>query len=130
VQLTRLQKVIVWAIDIGFIIYWCLIIFRVLPSEMMFAGYEKREVQAWNWSFFPLDILAAVTGMVGQTTKRLNASVFLIISLVLTFVAGGMALAYWVVLGFYDILWWAPNFVLLVFPLWPLYQFAKKPERS
>jgi hypothetical protein len=73
-QLTKLQKAIVWTIDIGFIVYWCLIVFRVLPSEMMFAGYEKREVQAWNWSFFPLDILAAVTGMVGQTTKRLNAS--------------------------------------------------------
>lgn len=127
VQLTRLQKVIVWAIDIGFIIYWCLIIFRVLPPEMMFEGYEKREVQAWNWSFFPLDILAAFTGIIAQTTKRLNAPVFLIISLVLTSVAGGMALSYWVVLGYYDILWWAPNLVLLVFPLWPLYQFVIKP---
>lgn len=74
--------------------------------------------------------MAALTGIIGQTTRRLNASVFLIISLVLTFVAGGMALAYWVVLGFYDILWWAPNLVLLVFPLWPLYQYATTPVRS
>ncbi|MFN5933438.1 MAG: DUF5360 family protein, partial [Roseiflexaceae bacterium] len=65
--------------------------------------------------------------IIAQTTKRLNAPVFLIISLVLTSVAGGMALSYWVVLGYYDILWWAPNLVLLVFPLWPLYQFVIKP---
>lgn len=129
-QLTRLQKVFVWSIDIGLIVYWCLIIFRVLPPEVMFEGYEKREVQAWNWSFFPLDILAAFTGIIAQTTQRLNAPVFLIISLVLTSVAGGMALAYWVVLGYYDILWWVPNLVLLVFPLWPLYQFVIKHEGS
>jgi hypothetical protein len=124
-QLTRLQKVIIWLIDIG-----CFIIFRVLPPEVMFEGYEKQEVQAWNWSFFPLDILAALTGIIAQTTKRLNAAVFLIISLVLTAVAGGMALAYWVVLGYYDMLWWAPNLFLLFFPLWPLYRFAIKPERK
>jgi hypothetical protein len=66
-KLSKLQKAIVWIIDIGFIVYWFLIIFRALPPEAMFEGYELREVQAWNWSFFPLDILAAVTGIVGQT---------------------------------------------------------------
>ena len=130
-KLTTVQKAIVWVIDVGFIVYWSLIVFRALPPEVMFEGYELREVQAWNWSFFPLDILAAITGIIGQTTKRLNGSVFLIISLVLTSVAGGMALAYWVVLGYFDILWWLPNLVLLLFPLRPLYQFAvKNPKRS
>ena len=130
-KLTTAQKAIVWVIDVGFIVYWSLIVFRALPPEVMFEGYELREVQAWNWSFFPLDILAAITGIIGQTTKRLNSSVFLIISLVLTSVAGGMALAYWVVLGYFDILWWLPNLVLLLFPLWPLHQFAvKNPKRS
>lgn len=130
-RLTKVQKAIVWVIDIGFIAYWSLIIFRALPPEVMFEGYELREVQAWNWSFFPLDILAAITGIIGQTTKRLNSSVFLVISLVLTSVAGGLALAYWAVLGYFEILWWLPNLVLLLFPLWPLYQFAvKTPKRS
>ena len=130
-KLTTAQKAIVWVIDVWFIVYWSLIVFRALPPEVMFEGYELREVQAWNWSFFPLDILAAITGIIWQTTKRLNGSVFLIISLVLTSVAGGMALAYWVVLGYFDILWWLPNLVLLLFPLWPLYQFAiKNPKRS
>ena len=125
-RLTKVQKAIVWVIDIGFIAYWSLIIFRALPPEVMFEGYELREVQAWNWSFFPLDILAAITGIIGQTTKRLISSVFLVISLVLTSVAGGMALAYWAVLGYFEILWWLPNLVLLLFPLWPLYKFAAK----
>lgn len=130
-RLTKVQKAIVWVIDIGFIAYWSLIIFRALPPEVMFEGYELREVQAWNWSFFPLDILAAITGIIGQTTKRLNSLVLLVSSLVLTSVAGGMALAYWVVLGYFEILWWLPNLVLLLFPLWPLYQFAvKTPKRS
>lgn len=127
--LTKTQKAIVWVIDIGFIVYWSLIILRVLPPEVMFEGHEKPEVQAWNWSFLPLDIAAAVTGIVGQTTKRLDSTVLLTTSLVLTSVAGGMALAYWVVLGYFDILWWAPNLVLLLFPLWPLYFFITNPGR-
>ena len=125
--LTKSQKAIVWVIDIGFIVYWSLIILRVLPPEVMFEGYEKPEVQAWNWSFLPLDIAAAVTGIVGQTAKRCDYTVLLTSSLVLTSVAGGMALSYWVVLGYFDILWWAPNLVLFLFPLWPLYCFITNP---
>ena len=128
-SLSMTQKTIVWVIDIGFIVYWTLIILRVLPPEVMFEGYDKPEVQAWNWSFLPLDIAAAVTGIVGQTTKSLDSTVLLTTSLVLTSVAGGMALAYWVVLGYFDILWWAPNLVLFLFPLWPLYFFIKNPIR-
>ena len=127
--LTKTQKAIVWVIDIGFIVYWALIILKVLPPEVMFEGYEKPEVQAWNWSFLPLDIAAAVTGIAGQTTKRLESTVLLTTSLVLTSVAGGMALVYWVVLGYFDIVWWAPNLVLFLFPLWPLYYFLTNPGR-
>jgi hypothetical protein len=127
VTLTKSQKAIVWVIDIGFIVYWSLIILRVLPPEVMFEGYETPEVQAWNWSFLPLDIAAAVTGIVGQTAKRCDSTVLLTSSLVLTSVAGGMALSYWVVLGYFDILWWAPNLVLFLFPLWPLYFFITNP---
>jgi hypothetical protein len=74
--------------------------------------------------------LAAVTGIIGQTTKRFNSTVLLTVSLVLTSVAGGMALAYWVVLGYFDLFWWLPNLVLLVFPLWPLFHFVTKTQKS
>jgi hypothetical protein len=116
----------VWAIDLGFIVYWSLIIFRALPAEAMFTGYEKPEVQAWNWSFFPLDILASLTGIAGNTFKNVNTKVLLTISLVLTSVAGGMAIGYWAFIGDFDFSWWAPNLILLLFPLWPLASFVRK----
>lgn len=119
-MLTRTQKIFVWVIDIGFIVYWSLIVLRALPAEAMFTGYEKPEVQAWNWSFFPLDILAALTGIAGNTFKILNSKVLLTISLTLTAVAGGMAIGYWAFLGDFEISWWLPNLFLLFFPLWPL----------
>ena len=125
-MLTPVEKAIVWAIDVGFLVYWTLIIANLLPPEVMFDGYELPEVQAWNWSFLPLDLLASVTGIVGQTSKRLNATVMLTISLVLTSCAGGMAIAYWAFLGDFEIAWWLPNLVLLLFPLIPLIRFARR----
>ncbi len=125
-MLTRTQKVIVWAIDLGFIAYWLLISLRVLPAEAMFAGYEKPEVQAWNWSFLPLDILASVTGILGNTTNRLDKKTLLTISLVLTSVAGGMAVGYWAFIGDFELSWWLPNLVLLLFPIWPLTNFTRQ----
>jgi hypothetical protein len=120
--LNNTQKLIIWLIDIGFIVYWSLIIFRVFPPELLFERYEKSEVQAWNWSFLPLDLAAALTGIAGNTLKRVNQEALIIASLVLTSVAGGMALAYWTVLGYFDLWWWLPNLILLLFPLWPLNQ--------
>lgn len=124
-MITRTQKLIVWAIDLGFILYWTLIVINVLPAEAMFAGYEKPEVQAWNWSFFPLDILASLTGIAGNSLKRLNKKVMLTISLALTSVAGGMAIGYWTFLGDFNFWWWLPNLVLLFFPIWPLISFVR-----
>lgn len=125
-MLTRTQKAIVWAIDLGFIIYWTLIIVGALPVEAMFTGYEKTEVQAWNWSFLPLDIAASITGIAGNTLQNLNQKALLTISLVLTSVAGGMAIGYWAFLGYFELSWWLPNLVLLLFPVWPLTSFVKK----
>ncbi len=128
--LNNTQKLVVWFIDIGFIVYWSLIIFRIFPPELLFEGYEKPEVQAWNWSFLPLDLAAALTGIAGNTLKRVNQEALIITSLVLTSVAGGMALAYWTVLGYFDFWWWLPNLVLLLFPLWPLYGIISRPKAN
>ncbi|MFM7211221.1 MAG: DUF5360 family protein [Actinomycetota bacterium] len=123
-MLTRAEKVIVWAIDLGFLAYWTVILLDVIPPEAMFAGYELPEVRAWNWSFLPLDLMASLTGILGQTVKRLDSKVMITISLVLTSCAGGMAIAYWAVLGDFQIAWWLPNAFLLLFPLVPLVRFA------
>ena len=125
-MLTRTQKVIVWVIDLGFLTYWLLISSHILPAEAMFTGYERPEVQAWNWSFLPLDILASLTGIVGNTTKRLDKKTLLTISLVLTSVAGGMAVGYWAFIGDFELSWWLPNLALLLFPIWPLTNFVRK----
>lgn len=129
-MLTPIEKAVVWAIDVGFLVYWTLIVANLLPPEVMLAGYELPEVQAWNWSFLPLDLLASLTGIVGQTTKRLNSTVMLTISLVLTSCAGGMAIAYWAFLRDVEVVWWAPNLVLLLFPLIPLTRLARRVDRT
>lgn len=125
-MLTRTQKVAIWVIDLGFITYWLLISLQVLPAEAMFAGYEKPEIKAWNWSFLPLDILASLTGIVGNITNRFDRKTLLTISLVLTCVAGGMALSYWAFIGDFELYWWLPNLILLLFPIWPLTNFIRK----
>lgn len=102
-----------------------MIVFRLLPPEAMFDGYFKPEVQAWNWSFLPLDLLASLTGIAGNTLKRVNQKVLLTMSLVLTSVAGGMAIGYWAFLGDFELSWWLPNLILLLFPLVPLVRFSR-----
>ena len=110
----RLIKILMWVIDLGFIVYWSLIITNALPAEAMFEGYNDPYVQAWNWSFFPLDIAASITGIVGLLVKR-NSHMLTVISLTLTAVAGGMAIAFWSFLGSFDLSWWAPNLFLCIF---------------
>lgn len=119
-MLTKFEKIGIWAIDIGFIVYWSVIVFRLIPAEAMFDGYEIPEVQAWNWSFLPLDILASLTGILGNTSTRLNRLSLLTISLVLTSVAGGMAIGFWAFKGDFELAWWLPNLILFLFPLFPL----------
>jgi hypothetical protein len=69
----------------------------------------------WNWSFFPLDIAASITGFVDL--RKSGSYSLLFISLTLTMTAGGMAIAFWAFQGFFDPTWWIPNLLLFVFGL-------------
>jgi hypothetical protein len=107
-----------YVVDIGFLAYWLSIAMSVLPASSMFDGYADPRVQAWNWSFLPLDVAASATGLSALRLLRIGspvAGVLTAVSLTLTAVAGGMAIAYWAVLGDVELLWWAPNLALLVF---------------
>jgi hypothetical protein len=117
--------------DVGFIVYWLLIVTRALPPELMFDDYEVPAVAAWNWSFLPLDVAISATGLLALRALRrgrASARVLLPVSLTLTSVSGGMALAFWAIAGDFDIAWWAPNAYLLIFPIPLLVHLARRPE--
>ncbi|WKN26867.1 DUF5360 family protein [Bacillus velezensis] len=103
-------KVLFLITDIGFIIYWIVTFFEWIPKNM-----------AWNWSFFPLDIFISLTGLYSLFLyKRKHAlwRPFALISLVLTFCSGLQAIAFWVFIGDFDLMWWAFNLYLLLYPLY------------
>jgi len=108
----RTGKTVLLTIDFGFIFYWLLIALNLIPHEWVFQNYDDPNVRAWNWSFLPLDIAASITGFIGIKGKGNLA--LLLISSTLTMVAGGMALAFWGIQGFFNLGWWLPNLFLFV----------------
>ncbi|MEK4971283.1 YvaD family protein [Niallia sp. FSL R7-0648] len=106
--------------DIGFIIYWIITYFSLIPIEWAFKDYDNPIIIAWNWSFFPLDIFISATGLYSlYLYKKTSAKwkPYALISLVLTFCSGLQAIAFW---GFsleFDISWWAVNLYLMIYPL-------------
>ena len=108
----RTGKTVILTIDFGFIFYWLLIALNLIPHEWVFQNYDDPNVRAWNWSFLPLDIAASITGFIGIKGKGNLA--LLVISSTLTMVAGGMALAFWGIQGFFNLGWWLPNLFLFV----------------
>ncbi|MBY0303970.1 MAG: YvaD family protein [Sphingomonas sp.] len=92
-----------------------------LPQEMMYAGYGTEQVDAWNWSFAPLDLAFALTGLLAVRIARRSDPRWrpvALISLALTFCAGLMAISYWALTGDFDPAWWLPNLALIGAALW------------
>ncbi len=107
-------------VDIGFIIYWLITLLQLIPGEYLFKDYNNAILQAWNWSFLPLDLLISATGLMSlQFWRKQKAGwrVLAIVSLVLTVCSGLQAIAFWVLRLDFDIAWWAPNLFLLFYPL-------------
>lgn len=91
-----------------------------IPANLLYANAHDPAVAAWNWSFLPLDIAFSVIGLAAVGASRRNRPVWrplALISLVLTMVAGGMAVGYWTLLGEFDPAWFLPNLALLLWPL-------------
>ncbi|MEW4227642.1 YvaD family protein [Priestia megaterium] len=106
--------------DIGFIVYWIVTYFEWIPKSAAFKDYDNPIVIAWNWSFFPLDILISFTGLFSLYLYRLHRESwkgYALISLVLTFCSGLQAIAYWAFIKDFDFTWWAFNLYLMVYPL-------------
>ncbi|MDP1738287.1 MAG: DUF5360 family protein [Caulobacter sp.] len=108
-----------------FIVYWTasgldkLGLVRI-PADLLYANAHDPQVVAWNWSFFPLDIAFSVIGLAAVAASRRGKAIWrplALISLILTMVAGSMAVAYWSLLGEFDPAWFLPNLALLLWPL-------------
>jgi hypothetical protein len=106
--------------DIGFIVYWLITLFKLIPPEYLFNNYNDPILVAWNWSFLPLDLLISATGLTSLWLHRRGDERWrglAIISLVLTVCSGLQAIVFWVLRADFDLTWWLPNLYLLLYPL-------------
>ncbi len=115
--------------DLGFIIYWIVTFFNLIPKSWAFKDYDNSIIIAWNWSFFPLDILISITGLSSLYLYNKNREAwktFALISLILTFCSGLQAITFWVYSNDYEITWWVMNLYLMIYPLFFLKMFLKR----
>jgi len=120
VPTTRALKIFLLATDLGFIVYWTITLFHLIPAAYLFKDYTDPVLVSWNWSFLPLDICISATGLASvQLYHRGHAlwSTLALVSLVLTFCSGLQALAFWAIRADFDLVWWFPNAFLLIYPL-------------
>ena len=107
-------------VDISFIVYWLVSALHLIPQAWAFKDYTNPIVRAWNWSFLPLDLMISFTGITSvllarRADRRWMAAA--LISLTLTFASGLLALSFWALRSEFDISWWTPNLVLMIYPL-------------
>lgn len=92
-----------------------------IPEGYLFKDYYDPRVVAWNWSFFPLDVVFAVLGIyAARLFSKADPRWFgyALVSAALTFCAGFMAICYWLILGDFDPSWWIPNLIIAAWPVW------------
>ena len=111
--------------DTAFLIYWAVAGLTTaglvaLPPEWMYANYDQPDVIAWNWSFFPMDLIFSVVGLAAVRASQHGDARWhglAIVSLTLTIAAGLMAVSYWTLMGEFDAFWFGTNAALVVWPL-------------
>ena len=65
--------------DLGFVSYWAvsllvLIGVDVVPVSWLFKDYNDPIVVAWNWSFFPLDMVLSACGLLAVRRHAADVS--------------------------------------------------------
>ncbi len=123
--MSRALRLALTAVDLAMLVYWSIAALAAaravtLPASAMYAGYGTPLIDAWNWSFAPLDLAFAATGLAAVRLARAGDARWrglAIVSLTLTGAAGLMAVAFWALLGTFDPAWWLPNLVLLALPM-------------
>lgn len=129
----RKMKPLLIATDLGLLLYWGLSLpllmgVDLIPESWLFKDYENPIVYAWNWSFFPLDVVLSICGLLavrrhgrGDPSWRPLAA----FSLALTFCAGFMAISFWTIRLDFDPSWWAGNLFLTIWPCFFLVRLAR-----
>ena len=119
-NMMRSLKIHLVITDVGFLCYWFVSAFGLLPPDWLYKDHDNPILSAWNWSFAPIDILASVAGLMALGFQRRGRNEWLalaLISLCLTFSAGLMALSFWGLRRDFEIGWWLPNLYILIWPL-------------
>lgn len=117
--MSPLYKRLLVAVDAGLLLYWAAVFLNLIPEHLRFKDYSNQVIQAWNWSFFPLDVAAALIVFLGAYLTRVGSRVgdlVLTVGLMLTFCAGFMAISFWSFYRDFDLLWWGPNALLMIIP--------------
>ena len=123
--MSRSLRFALMATDIAFLSYWLAAAMNQagvihIPADWMYADYKSPQVAAWNWSFLPLDVAFSGIGLYAVRAARRGDPLWrplTLMSLVLTQVAGLMAVAYWSLLGQFDPMWFLPNLALVIWPV-------------
>lgn len=115
----RTLKTLFVLVDIGFVLYWLCAWLGLFPQAYLFKDYENPILQAWNFSFLPLDLLVSASGLSCVICHARGNSLWqplALISLTLTMCSGLQAVAFWALRADFDPVWWAPNLFLLLYP--------------
>ncbi|MCP4181939.1 MAG: YvaD family protein [Hyphomicrobiales bacterium] len=109
--------------EVGMLTYWILATLVALkiidvPPDYMYSDYQNPLIVIWNWSFFPIDVLFAVTGLASRfvSMSAQKAETLSVVSLSLMFCAGLMAISFWMMQQTFDPFWWAINLWLIILP--------------
>lgn len=116
----RRLKYFIFITDIGFVIYWLVVFWEMIPPEYLFSNYQNPILKNWNWSFFPLDWCISALGFYSLWLYKKNKPIWrniVLIALVLTSVSGLQAISFWWFAKDFNLTWWLPNLFLLIYPL-------------
>lgn len=126
--MSKSLRFFMWMTDIGFIIYWFVIWFGLIPKEYGYQDYNNEYLVDWNLSFIPIDLFISFTGLMSLYCYKKGIKMWsslCIISLTLTFCSGLQAIAFWGIRSDFDWFWWIPNLFLMIYPLFFLFGMMK-----
>nr|WP_276957749.1 DUF5360 family protein [Allomeiothermus silvanus] len=100
--------------------YWLATSLYLVPLEWAFKDYADPTLVAWNWSFFPLDLLISANGLYAlwRSSHDPDWRGWALVSLSLTLAAGLNGNSFWAIRGDFALAWWIPNLYLLLYPLY------------